>query len=78
MKVLLEEIAETVCLQFGVEQARAEDHFIEDLSADSADVLNLVVAIEDRYDIAIGEEHVAGLRTVDDLYRLTVELVAGR
>lgn len=75
MTVLLEEIAETVCLQLGVEQANGGDHLQEDLEADSADVLNLVVAIEDRYGVTISEEDVAGLRTVDDLYRLALRLV---
>lgn len=76
MKVLLEEIGEIVCLQLGVEQANAGDHLQEDLEADSADVLNIVVAIEDRYGFVISEEDVAGLRTVDDLHRLALRLTA--
>ena len=74
MKVLIEEIVEIVCLQLGVEQASPDARLQEDLEADSADVLNLVVALEDRYGIAVSEEDVAGLRTVDDLHRLASRL----
>lgn len=70
MNVLFEDLAEIVCLQLGVERARASDRLQEDLGADSADLLNLVVAVEDRFAIAISEEDVAGLSTVEDLYRL--------
>ena len=77
MTVLLGEIAETVCLQLGVEQANGGDRLQEDLEADSADVLNLVVAIEDRYGVTISEEDVAGLRTVEDLYQLALRLAGG-
>ncbi len=66
----LDEIAEIVCLQLGVERAAPSDRLLEDLGADSADLLNLVVAVEDRYDIAIGEEDVAAVGTVEDLRRL--------
>ena len=74
MKVQAEEILEMVCLQLGVRQASAEDRLQEDLDADSADVLNLVVALEDRYGIAISEEDVAGVRTVADLHRVASRL----
>ncbi len=74
--VLFEEIAEIVCLQLGVEAAGAGDRLLEDLGADSADLLNLVVAVEDRYGIAISEEDVAGVASVDDLRRLALRLVA--
>ena len=72
----LEEIAEVVCLQLGVESVGPGDHLLEDLGADSADLLNLVVAVEDRYGIAISEEDVAGVATVQDLRRLASRLVA--
>jgi len=74
--VQLHEISEIVCLQLGVQQANGGDHLQEDLDADSADVLNIVVAVEDRYGVAISEEHVSGLRTVEDLYRIVVRLTA--
>lgn len=76
MSVRVEEISELVCLQLGVGRARPADRLLEDLAADSADLLNLVVAVEDRYGIAIDEEDLTELRTVDDLYRLTLRRLA--
>ena len=76
MTVEREEIVEIVCLQLGRERAEPAARLQEDLGADSADVLNLVVALEDRYAIAIGEEEIVGLRTVEDLYQLARALVA--
>ncbi|MDH3525609.1 MAG: phosphopantetheine-binding protein [Acidobacteriota bacterium] len=70
MKVSAREIAEIVCLQLGRRQVAPQDRLMEDLGADSADLLNLVVALEDRWGIAIGEEEAGALRTVDDLRRL--------
>jgi acyl carrier protein len=70
MNVPLEELVEIVCLQLGVEAAQAEDRLQEDLDADSADLLNLVVAVEDRFAITLSEEDVADLATVEDLHRM--------
>jgi len=70
MNVSLEELVEIVCLQLGAEAAHVEDHLQEDLQADSADILNLVVAVEDRFAITLSEEDVADLATVGDLHRI--------
>ncbi len=70
MKGRPEEVLEIVALQLGRSRVRRSDHLIEDLAADSADLLNLVVALEDRFGISIGEEELAGLGTVEDVLRL--------
>lgn len=67
MSIAPEEILEVVGLQLGRREVRLGERLIEDLGADSSDLLNLVVALEDRFDIAIGEEDIARLRTVEDL-----------
>jgi acyl carrier protein len=54
--------------QLGCAQVRREDRFEVDLGAESFDMLNLVVAVEDRYGIVIDEERAQGLDTVDDLF----------
>jgi len=73
MKTSANEIADIVGLQLGRRRVASSDRLQEDLGADSADLLNLVVALEDRYGIAISEEQVAGLKTVEDLERLVIE-----
>ena len=66
--VTLEEIRSMVCLQLGLASVKPEDHFTSDLGAESADVLNLVANVEDRYDVTVGEDELADLKTVADLY----------
>lgn len=70
MSVSPHEILEVVAVQLGRPGVARSDRLIEDLGADSADLLNLVVALEDRFGISIGEEELAGLGTVEDVLRL--------
>lgn len=67
MGVRREEILEVVGLQLGVRAVKPSDHLLEDLGADSADLLNIVVALEDRLGITINEEEISRLGTVEDL-----------
>lgn len=69
----LDEILELVALQLGAEKVEPGDHLLEDLGAESADVLNLVVALEDRYDIRIEESEIPELVTAADVHRLVRE-----
>ncbi len=41
---------------------------MSDLGAESADLVNLIAAVEDKYDIVVGEEELPDLRTVRDLF----------
>ena len=49
-----------------------------DLGAVSADIINIVAALEDLYGVVIGEEELPDLRTVDQLHRLVCERVEAR
>lgn len=69
MKVELSAVTALVGRQLGVEAVGPDDQLVEDLDAGSADVLNLVAALEDRYGITIEEEELPDLRTVRDLYQ---------
>ena len=73
MIVTVEEIAGLVALQLGAKRALPHHRIVEDLGAESADVLNLVVALESRYGIRIAEEEVPALSTVADCHRLVAE-----
>ena len=65
-----EEIKALVRLQLGIAFVEAEQLLSEDLGAVSADILNIVVAIEDKYDLEIEESALADVRTVADLVGL--------
>jgi acyl carrier protein len=51
-----------------VDATRIEDgtRFKEDLDADSLDLYELVMELEDRYGISVSEEQAAGIKTVGD------------
>lgn len=74
MSVTIEEIGKIVAVQLGVRKVSQADRIVEDLGAESADVVNIVAAVEDKYAITIDEEAVPDIVTVGDL----VELVRGR
>ena len=44
-----------------------ETNIVEDLGADSLDVVELISALEDEYDIVITDEHIRELYTVKDV-----------
>ncbi len=60
-KVIVEELA------VDENEVTAEASFIEDLGADSLDVVELVMAFEDEFDIEIPDEDAEGIETVQDV-----------
>jgi acyl carrier protein len=50
----------------GVEEAQVtrEARFADDLDADSLDLVELVMALEDEFDVSIDEEELEGIETV--------------
>jgi acyl carrier protein len=65
---MFEEIAEIVAEQLSVEvsEIKPESKFTEDLGADSLDVVELVMALEEKFDLEIPDEQAEGIRTVAD------------
>jgi acyl carrier protein len=63
-------VIEIVTIQLGRRQVARTDRLIEDLGAESADLVNLAAAIDDRFGVFIGEEVLADLKTVADLEAL--------
>ncbi len=75
MKPTAEEIRALVRRQLGLRDVRLEDDIAADLGAVSADIINIVAALEDLYNIVIGEEELPDIRTVEQLYRLVCDRV---
>jgi acyl carrier protein len=63
--MLFEEIREVICEQLGIEkdEVKLETTF-EELGADSLDLFQIVIELEEKYDIQI--EEVEGLKTIKD------------
>ncbi len=65
---LLDDVKEVVVEQLDCDAAEVKEDskFIEDLGADSLDVVELVMALEEKFDIEIPDEDAEGILTVDD------------
>ena len=53
-------------LEVGPDKIKPETRFREDLDADSLDLYELVMELEDRYGIRVSEEEAAEIETVGD------------
>jgi acyl carrier protein len=62
-------VKEIVCEQLGVsdEEVKPEASFIEDLGADSLDIVELVMALEEEYEMEISDEDAEKIKTVNDV-----------
>jgi len=65
---MLEKVIEVVVDQLDCDAAEVKEDskFIEDLGADSLDVVELVMALEEEFDIEIPDEDAEGILTVKD------------
>ena len=52
------------------EKITAKDHFIKDLKADSLDVVELVMSVEEKFNISIADEEAEKVETVQDFLDL--------
>ena len=74
MTVTLTDLKTLVGLQLGQSKIDETAHFVEELGAESADILNIVLAVEDKYRVAIAESEMPEIRSTADLYALVKRL----
>ena len=66
----IEDLIDLIELQLGKRHVKSSDHFINDLNAESLDMVNLAAAIEDRFGIVIPEAGLVQTQTVEELFEL--------
>jgi acyl carrier protein len=68
MAAIDEKVKQIIVEQLGVEESEvtATASFVDDLGADSLDVVELVMAFEEAFDIEIPDEDAEKIRTVQD------------
>lgn len=65
---MVERVVQVVADKLDVEadQITPESRFVEDLNADSLDQVELIMALEDEYDVAIPDEDAQKILTITD------------
>lgn len=64
--MLFEEIREVICEQLGIEKEEVTlETTFDELGADSLDLFQIVIELEEKYDVQI--EEVEGLKTIQDV-----------
>lgn len=68
MATVEDKVKECIVSQLGVndDEVTPEASFVDDLGADSLDIVELVMALEDKFGIEIPDEDVEKMRTVKD------------
>ena len=75
--VPFDEIRQMVKLKLGARNVTETSRLIEDLRAESVDIVGLAVMAEERYGVTIRESELARMKTVGDLHVLVEEKAIG-
>ena len=69
MGVVEDKVIDIIADRLGVDKSEVvpEAAFIDDLGADSLDLVELIMAMEEEFDIEIADEEAEKLRTVQDV-----------
>ncbi|MBW1917041.1 MAG: acyl carrier protein [Deltaproteobacteria bacterium] len=69
MASIEERVVELITNRLGVEKSEVvpEATFVDDLGADSLDLVELIMAMEEEFDLEIADEEAEKLRTVQDV-----------
>jgi len=59
---------------FDTKELSAETRFIEDIGFDSLDMVEVVMAVEDEYDIVLSDDEAYGVVTIQDLLNTATRL----
>ena len=66
--MIFDSVKKIITEQLGTDESeiRLNSAFVEDLGADSLDVVELIMAFESEFDLEIPDEDVEGIETVED------------
>jgi acyl carrier protein len=60
------------------DQVQLDKSFARDLAADSLDLVELIAAVEDKYDVELPEEELENMKVIGDLWRFLEQKTAER
>ncbi len=72
MMTTLEKVASLIAEQLNkpVSDITAEKEVVKDLGADSLDIVELVMTIEEEFNVSVPEEEAIGIKTVGDIVNI--------
>ena len=73
----LQELAAEI-LGVDAEQVQMDVSFARDLAADSLDLVELIAAVEDKYDVELPEEELENMKVIGDLWKYLEQKTAER
>lgn len=73
--MVFERIREIICDQLDLEEDKVtmDSDIMEDFEADSLDVVDLVMSIEDEFSLEVPDDQIENFRTVGDVVRYIEE-----
>jgi len=73
--MVFEKVQKIICDQFGAEPSKVtmESNILEDFQADSLDIVDLAMSIEDAFDIEVPDEELENIKTVGDIVKFIEE-----
>ena len=75
---IFEQVKKILCDQLDLEeeQGNEDSEVIDDLGADSLDIVDLVMTLEEEFDTEIPDEDIENLKTVGDIVKYIEDRVA--
>ena len=75
---IFEQVKKILCDQLDLEEEQVNEDYkvIDDLGADSLDIVDLVMTLEEEFDTEIPDEDIENLKTVGDIVKYIEERVA--
>ncbi|MCL2507881.1 MAG: acyl carrier protein [Oscillospiraceae bacterium] len=69
--MVFEKVKEIICEQFELQEkmVKMDSSIIGDLGADSLDVIDLAMSIEDEFDLEVPDDEIKNIKTVGDIVR---------
>ncbi|MEG0910470.1 MAG: acyl carrier protein [Ruthenibacterium sp.] len=73
--MVFERIREIICDQLDLEEDKVtmDSDIIEDFDADSLDIVDLVMSLEDEFGLEVPDDQIEGFHTVGDIVRYIEE-----
>ncbi|HOD02005.1 MAG: Acyl carrier protein [Firmicutes bacterium ADurb.Bin300] len=73
--MIFDKLRAILCSQLDLEEnmVTIDSNILDDLGADSLDVVDLIMSLEDEFDIEIPDEEIEGIKTVGDIVKYIEE-----